>query len=261
MRELEVKAGLTTQSDPDGGFLVPERDGKDDRPRAWHGVGDPRARRVINISSDEYKKLVNMGGAGSGWVGEEEARPETDTPTLREIAINRRWSCMPIRHRPRRRSTMRASTSPQWLADEVSIAFAEAEGAAFVAGDGVKKPRGFLQYPTVANASYTWGKLGFIVTGAAAASHRCNPADALIDLYYGLKAGIQERRIVPDLGRGAGHHPQVQGRPGQLPVLGAPRTKPRRRLCSASRSSPTTTCRRLARMRSPWRSATSSAAT
>src|SRR5687768_5193799 len=44
--------------------------------------------RVINISTDTYKKLVNMGGATSGWVGEEDARAQTGTPTLREIAIN-----------------------------------------------------------------------------------------------------------------------------------------------------------------------------
>ncbi len=31
-----------------------------------------------------------------------------------------------------------------WIADEVEAAFAEQEGAAFVHGDGVNKPKGFL---------------------------------------------------------------------------------------------------------------------
>ena len=35
----------------------------------------------------------------------------------------------------------------QWIADEVETAFAEQEGAAFVNGDGVKKPKGFLDLP------------------------------------------------------------------------------------------------------------------
>jgi predicted phage gp36 major capsid-like protein len=33
----------------------------------------------------------------------------------------------------------------------------------------VKKPRGILSYPTVAERAYVWGKLGFVKTGAAAA--------------------------------------------------------------------------------------------
>jgi HK97 family phage major capsid protein len=55
----------------------------------------------------------------------------------------------------------------------------------------VKKPRGILQYPTVDNASYAWGSLGFKVTGAAAAFAATNPADAIVDLYYSLKAGYR----------------------------------------------------------------------
>jgi HK97 family phage major capsid protein len=76
----------------------------------------------------------------------------------------------------------------------VSIAFAEKESAGFVNGTGVKQPRGFLQYPTVANASYAWGSLGFVVTGAAAVpspTSTASPADAIIDLYYSLKAGYR----------------------------------------------------------------------
>jgi len=79
----------------------------------------------------------------------------------------------------------------QWLADEVSITFAEQEGAAFISGNGIKKPKGVLAYPTVANASYAWGKLGFVVTGGAAAFASSNPADAIINLHYALKAGYR----------------------------------------------------------------------
>ncbi|WP_163497584.1 phage major capsid protein, partial [Escherichia coli] len=34
----------------------------------------------------------------------------------------------------------------QWLGSEVSISFAEAEGAAFISGNGVNKPRGLGSY-------------------------------------------------------------------------------------------------------------------
>lgn len=190
MRELEVKAKLTTQSDPDGGYLVPE-EMEATIDRVLGTVSAVRGlSRVISVSTSEYKKLVNMGGASSGWVGEEDSRTETDTPTLREIAIN----TGEIYAQPAATQTSLDDARldlAQWLADEVSVEFAEQEGDAFVNGNGVKKPRGILQYDTVANASYAWGKLGFVVTGGAAGFAATDPADALISLYYALKSGYR----------------------------------------------------------------------
>lgn len=194
MRELEVNAKMTTQSDPDGGYLVPEETeaGID---RVLGTVSTMRSlARVISIGTSTYKKLINVGGAGSGWVGEEEARPETDTPTLREIAIN----AAELYANPAITQTALDDARidiAAWLADEVSIEFAEQEGAAFVAGNGVNKPRGVLSYTNVANASYEWGKLGYVATGAAAdfatTSTTVAKTDALIDLYYALKSGYR----------------------------------------------------------------------
>lgn len=188
--ELAVKAKMTTDSDPDGGYLVPtEMDSQIDRVLGTVSAMRQLAR-VISISTDEFKKLVNMGGAGSGWVGEREGRSETSTPTLRELVFN----TAEIYANPAATQKLLDDASvdiARWLADEVGIEFAEQEGAAFVTGDGVKKPRGFLAYDTVANASYAWGKLGFVVSGGAAGFASSNPADAIIDLYYALKAGYR----------------------------------------------------------------------
>src|SRR3546814_2011904 len=71
-----------------------------------------------------------------------------------------------------------------WLAAEISTEFGEAESEAFIAGNGKNKPRGFLSYDTVANASYAWGTVGFVKTGAAAAFASTDPGDALIDLLF-----------------------------------------------------------------------------
>lgn len=194
MRELEVKAKMTTQSDPDGGYLVPEETeaGID---RVLGTVSTMRSlARVISIGTSTYKKLVNMGGAGAGWVGEEQARPETDTPTLREIAIN----TAELYANPAITQTALDDARidiAAWLADEVSIEFAEQEGEAFIIGNGVNKPRGILSYDTVANASYAWGKLGYVASGKAGdfadASATVSKADALVDLYYALKSGYR----------------------------------------------------------------------
>lgn len=197
MRELEVKAKLTTQSDPDGGYLVPTtmEAGID---RVLGTVSAVRsAARVITIGSNEYKRLVSMGGSTSGWVGEENERSETDTPTLREIAL----TCGEIYSNPYATQIMLDDAVidiAAWLADEVSIDFAEKEGAAFVNGNGVKKPRGFLNYDKVANANFgkgkdtAWGKLGFVATGAAGGFKTGGEgADCLMDLYYALRAGYR----------------------------------------------------------------------
>lgn len=188
LRELEVKAALSSDSDPDGGYLVPEEMANTiDRV-----LGTVSAMRglstVMTVGTDTYKKLVSQGGTGSGWVGERGARSETDTPTLRELIFN----AQELYANPA--ATQRALDDSRmdiasWLANEVAIEFAEQEGAAFVSGDGVNKPRGILAYDKVANASYAWGKTGFTTSGVAAAltDGSNNGSDAMIELYYALK--------------------------------------------------------------------------
>jgi HK97 family phage major capsid protein len=79
----------------------------------------------------------------------------------------------------------------QWLADEVSITFAEQEGLAFINGTGVKKPRGILGYTTVADANYAWGKIGYLGTGGAAFAADPAGLDKLISMVYALKQGYR----------------------------------------------------------------------
>ena len=74
----------------------------------------------------------------------------------------------------------------QWIAEEVRTSFAAQEGTAFVTGDGTNKPTGFMHYTKVANASWTWGNIGFIKTGVDAAFPATDPADKLIDFCYTL---------------------------------------------------------------------------
>lgn len=190
MRDLEVRAALTTQSDPDGGFLVPEEI-EGSITRVLGTVSAMRQiARVVAVGGGGYSQLVSQGGAGSGWVSEEAARTDTSTPTLSQVTF------------PAGELYANAATTQrmlddgildvgQWLADEISIAFSEAEGAAFITGNGIDKPKGILSYTTVANASWAWGKVGFTVTGGAASFASSNPADAIISLFGSLKQGYR----------------------------------------------------------------------
>ena len=80
----------------------------------------------------------------------------------------------------------------QWIASEVEAAFAEQEGTAFVTGNGANKPKGFLDYTEVAEASWSWGKIGYVATGVSGALPASNPSDVLIDTVYALKAGYRQ---------------------------------------------------------------------
>lgn len=189
LRALEAKA-LSAQSDPDGGYLVPvETERLIDRV-----ISEASPIRAIagvrQIGAASYKKPFTTQGPASGWVGETEARIETTTPQLSELE----FPAMELYAMPAATSTLlddAAVNIDQWLAEEVQTAFAEQEGAAFVNGDGVRRPRGLLSYETVADAGWTWGKLGYLATGAAGAFPASNPADILIDLIHAVKAGYR----------------------------------------------------------------------
>ena len=183
LRDLEVQAGLSTLSDPDGGFLVPE-DYEQAIDRVALTVSAMRRLATVRtIGTDTYKKLVNQGGASAGWVGEKGARAETNTPTLVEIAINAKE----VYAMPAATQTLLDDSRVDiagWLADEVSIEFSEQESDAFINGNGVEKPKGIAAYAMVANASYAWGKVGYITSGNATL---INDLDKLIDLQHSLK--------------------------------------------------------------------------
>ena len=183
LRDLEVQAGLSTLSDPDGGFLVPE-DYEQAIDRVALSVSAMRRLATVRtIGTDTFKKLVNQGGASAGWVGEKGARAETNTPTLTEIAINTKE----IYAMPAATQTLLDDSRVDiagWLADEVSIEFSEQESEAFINGNGVEQPKGIAAYAMAANSSYVWGKVGYITSGNTSL---VNDLDKLIDLQHALK--------------------------------------------------------------------------
>lgn len=194
LRDLEAKAlAVTTGSGTDGGFLVP-----DDLERAVNrGVRDVSPIRAIagirQVSGSVYKKPFAVTGAESGWVAETAARPETDSPTLAALA-EMSFPTMELYAMPAATASLlddSAVNIEEWIAEEVRDSFAQQEGTAFVTGNGTAKPKGFLDYTKVANASWAWGSLGFIATGVDGAFPATNPGDKLIDLVYAVKSGYR----------------------------------------------------------------------
>ena len=190
MKRLEAKA-LSSVTSPDSGYLVP--------PETEAAIGTRLTivspirgiAGVRTVSSNAYRKPFATSGFETGWVGETDARPETDTPTLVELE----YPVMELYAMPAATAAMLDDTAidiDQWIAGEVEMAFAEQESAAFVSGNAVKKPKGFLTYTTVAEATWAWGSIGYLVTSASGAFAASNASDVLVDAIYALKAGYRQ---------------------------------------------------------------------
>ncbi|MEA2876059.1 MAG: hypothetical protein QOF14_1255 [Hyphomicrobiales bacterium] len=190
LRALETKA-MSVGSNPDGGYVVPPEIERE-IDRRLVAISPIRSiAGVRQISSSVYKKPFMTAGPTVGWVGETDVRVQTATPTLTELS----FPAMELYAMPAATSILlddAAVNIGEWLASEVDQVFAQQEGTAFVTGDGTNKPKGFLAYPTVANASWSWGNIGYIASGAAGAFPASNPADVLIDLVYAPAAGYRQ---------------------------------------------------------------------
>lgn len=180
-----------TDSAPDGGYLVPRTIEQAIGRLASNATTFRQLARVVTIESgDRYVKNFWLGRSEAKWVTEKQSRTQTATPQLGEIEIvAHELMAMPAATQ-KVLDDARTDIAGE-LATDIALAFAESENASFVTGSGVNQPRGFLTVDTVADASWSFGKLGFVKTGDSAGfvatSASVSPADCLINLIYRLK--------------------------------------------------------------------------
>lgn len=184
--ELEGKA-LNTAVNAEGGYLVDPQTAE-----MIQGVlrGSSSLRsvaNVVNVEATSFDVLVDHTDVGAGWATETAASTETDTPQIERISIPlHELSALPKASQRLLDDT--AFDIEGWLAERIADKFSRAEAMAFISGDGIDKPTGFLTHPTVDDASWSWGNLGYVVTGADGDFDATNPADAIVDLVYALGA-------------------------------------------------------------------------
>ncbi len=188
---IEMKA-FTGVSGDAGGYAVPrEVDAQIDA--VLKGISPIRAiANVVKVGSAGYRKLVTTGGTPSGWAAENAARPETATPVFVEIVP----PTGELYANPAASQAMlddAAFDVEAWLAGEIAMEFAKAEGAAFVGGSGVGRPKGFLTQPTAATADGTraFGTLQYLASGTAG-DFSASPQERLIDLVQALRAPYRQ---------------------------------------------------------------------
>lgn len=107
---------------------------------------------VVNIGTSKYQGLMETGDIECGWVGEREDREDTDGPTYAELEIPvHEVYAMPM-------ATTAILEDAEYdiegaLNAGFARGFAKKENSGFISGDGVKKPRGLLSYPTSSTPS------------------------------------------------------------------------------------------------------------
>jgi HK97 family phage major capsid protein len=190
LRALEGKA-MSVGSAADGGYLVPPETDTEIGRRLSAASPIRALATVRQVSGTVLKKPFATTGMAAGWVAETAARPQTGNAQLAELS----FPTMELYAMPAATPALlddAAVDVESWIASEIDIVFGEQEGTAFVSGDGINKPKGFLSYTNVAEASWSWGNIGYIATGAAGAFKASNPSDTLFDTIYALKAGHRQ---------------------------------------------------------------------
>lgn len=183
---LEGKA-MSTAVAADGGYLVDPQTADTIRSMLVSTSSLRAVANVVQVEATSFDVLIDRSEVGSGWATEAAATTETATPAIERISIRlHELSAMP--KASQRLLDDSAFDVEGWLAGKIATRFIRAEASAFVNGDGVDKPKGIMLPAKVANASWTWGNLGYVATGAAADFAAANPADCIINLVYALGA-------------------------------------------------------------------------
>ena len=134
---------LQISTDAQGGYALPE-ELRQEIIRIQHEVSPMRqVCSTAQAATTDVKQLVSTGDAASGWVGETDARAQTNSPELAQ----RTATFGEVYARPRVYQHLIEDgffNVEDWLLSEVARQFSEAEGVAFLSGNGTNKPVGIL---------------------------------------------------------------------------------------------------------------------
>jgi HK97 family phage major capsid protein len=200
----DIRAALRIGSDPDGGYLVPEEISSEMERRIHDSSPMRQLARTITISGSAWEAPYKSSkGVSGGWVGEQQARPATGTGQvgMQRIPVQEQYA-----YPEATQSILDDGAIPieSFLIDDTQDEMSRTENLAFVSGNGVLKPRGFLDYSgaavTTDDASRSWGVLQYIPVGAAGAfplvsGSTASDPDALITAISKLNPGYRQGAV------------------------------------------------------------------
>jgi HK97 family phage major capsid protein len=174
----EVKS-LRVSDDTAGGYLAPAEFSTEVDKNIVQFSPVRQAARVGQTASGSVIIPKRTGRPTGGWVGETEARPSTEsTYGQAEIPIDEFACYVDVSNKLLEDAAVDVAAE---VAFDLSEEFGRGEGAAFVSGNGVKKPLGFM---SDTNMNYT-----------AAGHATLIQADGLISLFYALAPFYRQRGV------------------------------------------------------------------
>lgn len=141
----EKQKALSVGSDADGGYLV----STDTSGRMIKQIYETSPMRQVAsiqvIGTDSLDGMYDTDEASAGWVSETGGRTATNTPQLGKwnIPVHELYANPQATQKLLDDADINVEA---WLADKIANKMARIENTAFVSGDGVGKPRGFLTY-------------------------------------------------------------------------------------------------------------------
>jgi len=186
----ERKTAINVGTPSEGGYAVPIEQDRDIMRLVQDMSPMRQICRVVSCSTEDYRKMVNLGGTDYGWVGETDPRPATNTPTFTTIQP----TFGEVYAYPE--TTQKALDDLFFdvqaeLTFDVAEAFAKAEALAFLNGAAAdKQPVGLLTATMTAEADGVrdFGKFQYIASGKADGFAATTPADKLLDLIYATRS-------------------------------------------------------------------------
>lgn len=183
----DMRNSLSVGSDPDGGYYVqPARSSRIIQKIYEHSPVRQHADYVPLTSGDSLELIADTGEAEAEWVGETEGRPETGGIAFEKVSI----SLHEVYSQPKLTQKLIDTSGEnvvEIVENRIAKAFARKEGAAHVSGDGIAKPRGFLDYTsnTTDDDDRDWGVLQHVNTGTSGGfgSYNSTTADDVGPLY------------------------------------------------------------------------------
>jgi HK97 family phage major capsid protein len=174
----EVKS-LRVSDDTAGGYLAPAEFSREVDKDIVQFSPVRMAARVGSTASGSVIIPRRTGTPTASWVGETETRSETESTYGQvEIPIHEIACYVDVSNKLLEDSAISVESE---VAFDLAEQFGKVEGLAFVSGDGVKKPLGFMSDPDI----------GYTAGGDASAVK----ADGLISLYYALKPAYRQRAV------------------------------------------------------------------
>ncbi|MCD2185229.1 phage major capsid protein [Rhizobium sp. GN54] len=169
---------MTAATDTAGGFLVPETFVAELLRNVVQFSPVRAYARVMSIAGADVTLPKRTGTMSAVWVGETADRTGTQ-PTYGDIKLTPYEAACFIDVSNQLLEDAALNISSE-LSFDAAEEFGRLEGAAFVSGDGVGKPKGILAETTI----------GTVITGHASTLGSA-PADKMIDAFYALPAAYR----------------------------------------------------------------------